>query len=366
MALPINLLDYDRNRLQALFEAWGEHPQHALTILQALHRYGETDFLRWQTISKSLRQKLVQAAQVILPEIAYDTTAQDGTRKWLLRLTDGNCIETVFIPEANRGTLCVSSQVGCMLNCQFCQTAKVGFNRNLTTAEIIAQVWVAIRCLSQQQGKHDGQITNVVFMGMGEPLLNLTNVLPALRLLLDDNLYGLSKHRVTVSTSGVIPGLLQLKRESTVALAVSLHAPNDELRNELVPLNKKYQLADLLAVCRDYYPANSGRVIFFEYVMLREVNDTPNHAEQLINILQGIPGKVNLIPFNTFPKVPYQPSYPEVIQKFSETLKAAGVVTTIRKTRGDEIIAACGQLAGRVQDKTSRQRRWQAHSDGTS
>ena len=271
---------------------------------------------------------------------------------------DGNCIETVFIPEKTRGTLCVSSQVGCILNCDFCSTGKQGFSRNLSTAEIIAQVFIAVRTLSLENGLHDHAVTNVVMMGMGEPLLNLENVLPALNLMLDDFAYGLSKRRVTVSTAGVVPKMEALRAASDVALAVSLHAPNDELRNLLVPLNKKYPLADLMAVCRDYFKNDNRRSITMEYVMLDGINDTPVHAKQLVRLLNGVPAKMNLIPFNPFPNTDYKRSTDQSIAVFRDILMKAGLNTTVRRTRGDDIDAACGQLVGQVKDRTRRQERY--------
>jgi len=284
--------------------------------------------------------------------------AADGTYKWLLRLADGNCIETVFIPEKTRGTLCISSQVGCILNCDFCSTGKQGFNRNLTTAEIISQLWIAVRKLSKQNGLHDHTVTNVVMMGMGEPLLNLDNVVPALHIMLNDFAYGLSKRRVTVSTAGVVPAMYQLRAATDVALAVSLHAPNDELRNEIVPLNKKYPLKELMAVCREYFKEDKRRSITMEYVMLAGVNDKPEHARQLIKLLDGIRVKMNLIPFNPFPMTDYQRSDMATIDRFKDILMQAGLNTTVRRTRGDDIDAACGQLVGQVKDRTRRNERY--------
>jgi 23S rRNA (adenine2503-C2)-methyltransferase len=284
--------------------------------------------------------------------------AEDGTCKWLLELHDGNCIEAVFIPARTRGTLCISSQVGCILNCDFCSTGKQGFNRNLTTAEIISQLWIAVRSLSQHNGLHDHGVTNVVMMGMGEPLLNMDNLIPALNLMRDDNAYGLSKRRVTVSTAGVIPGLHELRKLTDVALAVSLHAPNNELRNKLVPLNRKYPLEELMAVCRDYFKDEPRRSITMEYVMLAGVNDQPEHARQLTRLLRGMQAKVNLIPFNPFPHTTYHRSDEDTICDFQDILMKADINTTVRRTRGDDIDAACGQLVGQVQDKTRRQERY--------
>jgi 23S rRNA (adenine2503-C2)-methyltransferase len=268
--------------------------------MQWIHQAGFRNFSQMTNLGKSLREKLTTVADIHLPELVSSQESQDGTHKWLLKLSCGNCIETVFIPEATRGTLCVSSQVGCALNCSFCSTGKQGFNRNLTTAEIIGQVWFAARALSKQQGAHDRHVTNVVMMGMGEPLLNFDNVVAAMDIMMDDFGYGLSKRRVTLSTSGIIPEMERLRKISPVSLAVSLHAPNDALRNELVPVNKKYPLADLMALCKRYFEDEPRRSITFEYVMLKGVNDQPEHAAQLIRCLKDVPAKVNLIPFNPF------------------------------------------------------------------
>lgn len=352
-----NLLGLDRASMQAFFTSIGEKSWRADQILKWVHFNGVTDFQLMTNISKDLRNKLAEIAEVTAPEVIYEKAAEDGTYKWLLRLYDGNCIETVYIPEKTRGTLCISSQVGCILNCDFCSTGKQGFSRNLTTAEIISQLWIAVRKLSKENGLHDHSVTNVVMMGMGEPLLNLDNVLPALTLMLDDFAYGLSKRRVTVSTSGVLPALVELQKVSDVALAVSLHAPNDELRNKLVPLNKKYPLKDLMAVCRTYFKNEPRRSITMEYVMLKGINDKPEHARQLIRILNGVQAKMNLIPFNPFPNTDYERSDPDTIMAFREILMRGGLNTTVRRTRGDDIDAACGQLVGQVQDRTRRKER---------
>lgn len=353
-----NLLGLDKKAMQDFFVSAGEKPYRAEQVLKWIHFNGVQDFQAMTNISKELRQKLTDIAEIAVPEIIYEKAAEDGTYKWLLKLKDGNCIETVFIPEKTRGTLCISSQVGCILNCDFCSTGKQGFNRNLTTAEIISQLWIAVRKLSKSNGLHDHSITNVVMMGMGEPLLNFDNVIPALNLMLDDFAYGLSKRRVTVSTAGVIPAMLQLREMSDVALAVSLHAPNDELRDKIVPLNKKYPLKELMAVCRDYFKDDNRRSITMEYVMLDGVNDTPEHARQLIRLLNGVRAKMNLIPFNPFPHADYQRSKTEAILTFRDILMKAGLNTTIRRTRGDDIDAACGQLVGQVKDRTRRNERF--------
>lgn len=358
MSHKVNLLGLDRAGLQAFCNEIGEKPYRAEQLMKWIHFNGITQFDAMTNISKDLRQRLSNMAEVAMPQIIYEKMAEDGTYKFLLKLHDGNCIETVYIPEKTRGTLCISSQVGCILNCDFCSTGKQGFNRNLTTAEIISQLWIAVRKLSKQNGLHDHAITNVVMMGMGEPLLNFDQVIPALRLMLDDFAYGLSKRRVTVSTSGVIPAMYELRDTLDVALAVSLHAPNDELRNKLVPLNKKYPLADLMKVCRHYFKDDKRRSITMEYVMLAGINDSPMHAKQLIKLLQGVRAKMNLIPFNPFPHTDYQRSDTETILQFRDVLMKADINTTIRRTRGDDIDAACGQLVGEVQDKTRRKERY--------
>lgn len=358
-AEPVNLLNYSHQQLRELLAQWGEQPYRAQQLMQWIHQSGLTDFAPMTNLGKALKEKLSRLAYIKLPEIVACQKSNDGTHKWLLKLDCGNCIETVFIPESNRGTLCVSSQVGCALNCSFCSTAKQGFNRNLSTAEIIGQVWVAVRELSQANGAHDKRLTNVVMMGMGEPLLNFDNVVAAMDIMMDDFAYGLSKRRVTLSTSGVLPELERLRDVSPVALAVSLHAPTDELRNELVPINKKYPLAQLMALCKQYFKNEPRRKVTFEYVMLKGVNDQPEHAAQLIHLLRNIPSKVNLIPFNPFPMTQYQRSSQQAIDAFRDKLIAHGINTITRKTRGDDIDAACGQLAGEVKDRTSRSERWQ-------
>lgn len=354
----INLLGFDHQGMQDFFVSAGEKPYRAEQVLQWIHGYGIKDFNAMTNLSKDLRQKLGEIAEVGLPQILFEKAAEDGTYKWLIQLHDGNCIESVFIPSRTRGTLCISSQVGCILNCDFCSTGKQGFNRNLSTAEIISQLWIAVRSLSKENGVHDHHITNVVMMGMGEPLLNLDNLIPALNLMRDERAYGLSKYRVTVSTAGVIPGMHTLRELTDTALAVSLHAPNNELRNKLVPLNKKYPLEALMDVCRAYFKDEPRRSITMEYVMLAGVNDQPQHAKQLINLLKGVPAKMNLIPFNPFPHTQYERSSPDTIDEFQDILVRAGINTTVRRTRGDDIDAACGQLVGQVQDKTRRQERY--------
>jgi 23S rRNA (adenine2503-C2)-methyltransferase len=355
----VNLLNYNYQQMRELLTLWGEKPFRAQQLIQWIHQVGLTDFTQMTNIGKALREKLSRLSIIALPEIVSCQKSADGTHKWLLKLDCGNCIETVYIPEANRGTLCVSSQVGCALNCSFCSTGKQGFNRNLSTAEIIGQVWLAVRELSLSQGAHDKRVTNVVMMGMGEPLLNFDNVVAAMDIMMDDFAYGLSKRRVTLSTSGVLPDLERLREASPVALAVSLHAPNDELRNVLVPINKKYPLVQLMALCKSYFKDEPRRKVTFEYVMLKGVNDQPEHAAQLIKLLKDVPAKVNLIPFNPFPMTQYQRSSQAAIDAFRDKLINNGINTITRKTRGDDIDAACGQLAGEVKDRTSRSERWQ-------
>ena len=351
----INLLGLDREGLEDFFSSRGEKSFRASQVMKWIYGQCVADLHGMTNLSKALRTELGECAEVRLPDIAQDQLSDDGSRKWLLRLEDDNCIEAVFIPEVDRGTLCVSSQVGCMLNCSFCSTAQQGFNRNLTTAEIIAQLWVASRALGNRP---DGsrRISNVVMMGMGEPLLNYDNVVRAMRLMQDDFGYGLSKRRITLSTAGIVPAIRKLREDCDVSLAVSLHAPDDLLRNELVPLNRKYPIRELLDTCHEYV-GDSRRRVTFEYVLLSGVNDTNSHARQLARVLEGIPAKVNLIPFNPFPQTHYRRSTPERIQQFFEILNQAGIVTITRKTRGDDIDAACGQLAGRFHDRTRRRDR---------
>lgn len=351
-----NLLNFDRQAMEEFFDALGEKPYRAQQVLKWIHQGGIKDIELMSNLSKSLRTHLKSIAEISLPEIVSEQLSEDGTRKWLLRLSDSNCIETVFIPEVNRGTLCVSSQVGCALNCSFCSTAQQGFNRNLTIAEIIGQVWIAVRYLAGDALRHDHTVSNIVMMGMGEPLLNFENVVKAMDLMMDDCAYGFSKRRVTLSTSGVVPALQRLSEVSEVALAISLHAPNDELRNHLVPINRKYPLSELLNVCRNYFKGDTRRRITMEYVMLEGINDQPEHARQLIKILEGIPVKVNLIPFNPFPNTIYCRSSSATIEHFKKLLMRAGLNAITRKTRGEDIDAACGQLVGRVQNRGYRSR----------
>jgi 23S rRNA (adenine2503-C2)-methyltransferase len=348
-----NLLGLDAVGLERFFEAQGEKRWRSRQILRWVHQRGEADFTRMSDLARGLREKLSAVACVEAPRIVGDTAAADGTRKWLLKVDRANAVEAVFIPETRRGTLCVSSQAGCVLDCAFCSTGKQGFNRNLSTAEIVGQLWLANRLL-QDERRGERPVTNVVMMGMGEPLLNLDNVIPALRLMLDDQAYGLSRRRVTVSTAGVIPGIDRLRDECPVALAISLHAPNDELRDRLVPVNRKYPLAQLIAACNRYLDKAPRDFITFEYVMLDGVNDSDEHARELVGFATKVRSKFNLIPFNPFPNSGFKRSSPERIRRFAELMQRAGLTVTTRKTRGDDIAAACGQLAGDVADRTRR------------
>jgi len=349
-----NLLDFDFDGLKAFFLEHGEKAFRATQLLKWVYQRGVIDFEQMTDMSKPLREKLHKIAEIKLPEVEVDQASKDGTHKWLLKLAGGNCIETVYIPGPSRGTLCVSSQVGCILNCSFCSTAKQGFNRNLSVAEIIGQLWVAAKSLGQYEGENERVITNVVMMGMGEPLLNFDAVVKAMNLMMDDNAYGLSKRRVTLSTAGVIPGMDKLSQSSGVALAVSLHAANDDLRNELVPLNKKYPIAELMEACHRYVRDGLKRHITFEYIMLEGVNDSVADAKALVKLLKDMPAKVNLIPFNPFPQTTYKTSSQAAQDVFSKILIDGGLITVTRRTRGEDIDAACGQLAGKVQDKTRR------------
>ena len=348
-----NLLDFDAEGLTAWFAGQGEKPFRAKQVLRWIHRSGVADFDAMTDIAKSLRQKLKTSAVIAPPTVVSVQVSDDGTRKFLIDVGNGNAVETVFIPEADRGTLCVSTQAGCALDCAFCSTGKQGFNRNLTVAEIIGQVWLANRALGAVHGD-ERVISNVVLMGMGEPLANFDNSVIALRLMLDDNAYGLSRRRVTVSTSGLVPVMDRLRDECPVALAVSLHAPNDKLRDELVPINQKYPLVELMAACRRYLEKAPRDFITFEYVMLEGVNDSDAHARQLIDLVKTVSCKFNLIPFNPFPGSSFGRSSAERVRRFADILMGAGIITTTRKTRGDDIDAACGQLAGQVKDKTKR------------
>ncbi|MBE7421554.1 MAG: 23S rRNA (adenine(2503)-C(2))-methyltransferase RlmN [Zoogloeaceae bacterium] len=363
-----NLLELDAAGLTAWFAALGEKPFRAKQVLRWLHQFGEADFGRMSDVAKNLRAQLPELAEVRLPQVLRDATATDGTRKWLLDVGNGNAVECVFIPEENRGTLCISTQAGCALDCAFCSTGKQGFNRNLTTGEIIGQLWWAKHALGDFRmpgaavGRRPAEtdfcaeriISNVVLMGMGEPLANYENVVAALRLMLDDNACGLSRRRVTVSTSGIVPAIDRLRDECPVALAVSLHAPTDGLRDRLLPINRKYPLSELMAACRRYLERSPRDFITFEYVMLDGVNDSTEHARALIRLVRDVPCKFNLIPFNPFPAAGFARSPAQRVRRFAEILMQAHIVTTTRKTRGEDIDAACGQLAGQVRDRTRR------------
>ncbi len=340
--MSINLLNLSKTALLDWVKTCGEPPYRARQLSQWMHQHRVTHFDQMSNISKAFRQRLKKIAHITPPRIIQESITQDGTCKWLMRLDDGNAIETVFIPERTRGTLCVSSQVGCALNCSFCATGREGFNRNLSLAEIIGQVFIAVERY---------KVTNVVMMGMGEPLLNYAPVVAALEWMLDDAAYGLSKYRVTVSTSGVLPQMMTLKKDLPVSLAVSLHAPTNALRSQLVPLNKKYPLEQLIPICRDYFPKGAKQKVLFEYVMLEGINDSISQAKGLIHLLRELPCKVNLIPFNPFPGTQYKTSSAQAIDIFRDCLMKAGLNTRIRRQRGDEVAAACGQLRGDFYDK---------------
>lgn len=360
---PVELLGLDRAGLTSLCREWGEKPFRGQQLMRWIHRRYESDAHCMTDLSHGFRERVALLGRIQAPAILSDRTAADGTRKWLLDVGQGNAVESVFIPERNRGTLCISTQAGCAVNCAFCSTGKQGFARNLTSAEIVGQVWLANRLLGPRergaddadedgQHEHDRRITNVVFMGMGEPLLNYEPMLQALRILLDDHGYGLSRRRVTVSTSGVVPMMDRLRVDQPVALAVSLHAPVDALRDQLVPINRKYPLAELMAACRRYLEAAPRDFITFEYVMLDGVNDSDEQAKALLECVREVPCKFNLIPFNPFPQSGLQRSSADRIKAFAQRLTDAGYVTTVRRTRGDDIDAACGQLAGDIADRT--------------
>lgn len=367
-ANPVNLLNLGRDELREYFVSIGEKPFRADQLMKWIHHSGIDDFDLMTNLGKSLRQKLKDHTVIKAPKIIDKQFSSDGTRKWILEIDKDNYVETVFIPGKSRGTLCVSSQVGCALDCSFCSTGKQGFQRDLSLSEIIGQVWIANRSFEQDPPKRqlkswaedDRYITNVVMMGMGEPLLNFDAVVKAMQIMKDDFGYGISKRRVTLSTSGVVPKIYDLVKEIDVALAVSLHAPNDALRNELVPVNKKYPLADLLEACRYYldYFGESRRRITMEYVLLAGVNDSPEYARELAALLKTVPSKINLIPFNDFPDSGYRRPTDAVIEKFRDVLVKNGYVVTLRTTRGDDIDAACGQLVGKVLDRTRRQAQW--------
>ena len=350
----VNLMGFDRTAMEAYFVSIGEKPFRASQVMKWIHQTGASDFTQMTNLSKALRASLTETAEITLPDIISDNLSEDGTRKWLLKVPGKSAIEMVFIPEDKRGTLCVSSQVGCTLNCSFCATGKQGYNRDLTTAEIIGQVWLAKHMLAEQYQTDDRIVSNVVMMGMGEPLMNFDNVVSAMKIMQDDFCFGLSKRRITLSTAGVVPKIDELKKACPVSLAVSLHAPNDELRNVLVPLNKKYPIKELLDACNRYVADSARARITFEYVMLQGVNDELEHARQLVKLMKTVPGKVNLIPFNTFDGIDYDRSSNSRINRFRDILHEGGIIVTVRRTRGDDIEAACGQLAGNVMDRTKR------------
>ncbi|WP_448217442.1 23S rRNA (adenine(2503)-C(2))-methyltransferase RlmN [Endozoicomonas sp. 2B-B] len=356
---PVNLLDLSRSKMVDFFLSIGEKKFRAEQMLKWIHHFGVDNFDEMTNISKTLRQKLKEVAEIRGPQVVSSHFSEDGTCKWVVRVASGSCVETVYIPEGKRGTLCVSSQAGCSLDCSFCSTGKQGFNSDLTVAEIIGQVWIAARHFNNVPAKKDRSITNVVMMGMGEPLMNFDNVVDAMNLMMDDLGYGLSKRRVTLSTSGVVPALRKLGEVTDVSLAVSLHAANDELRNVLVPINRKYPLSDLLDAIEQYMSGlPDKRVVTIEYTLLAGVNDQPEHSIELIQLLKNVPCKINLIPFNPFPHSGYERPSNNAVRRFQEQLQEAGFNVTVRKTRGDDIDAACGQLVGQVADKTRRSERY--------
>lgn len=353
----INLLDLDAEGIRVWCASIGQKPFRATQLARWIHRYCCDDFDAMTNLAKEFRARLKDLAYIKAPSIIREHKSADGTRKWLFDVGNGNAVEAVFIPEDDRGTLCISTQAGCAMGCLFCSTGKQGFNRNLTTAEIVGQLWTAEKTLRAEAGitdPNDRIISNVVLMGMGEPLQNLDNVIPALRIFLDDNGYGLSRRRVTVSTSGLVRQMDKLGAAVPVALAVSLHAGNDELRDKLMPVNKKHPLADLLAACKRYLKVAPRDFITFEYIMLGGINDAPEQARELVRLVRDVPCKFNLIPFNPFPNSDLKKPDRARVLEFCSILNGAGIVTTVRKTRGDDIAAACGQLAGEVKDKTRR------------
>ena len=361
----VNLLGLPEAKLIAFFDSIGEKKFRAIQVMKWIHQFGADNFDDMTNVSKDLRSKLKGIAEIRPPEVVQQFDSTDGTRKFLIRVAGGNVIETVFIPDGDRGTLCVSSQVGCSLDCSFCATGKQGFNRDLTAAEIIGQVWIAAKSFGQLQANGPRMVTNVVMMGMGEPLLNFDNVVDSMNLMMHDNAYGISKRRVTLSTSGVVPQLDRLSQYTDACLAISLHAPNDELRNELVPINRKYPIAMLLDSAKRYIEAmpDTHRKITIEYTLIDQVNDRPHHAHQLAELLRDVPVKINLIPFNPFNLSNYKRVSNNALRKFQDILMESGYITTVRTTRGDDIDAACGQLAGQVNDITRRSERYRAQFD---
>jgi 23S rRNA (adenine2503-C2)-methyltransferase len=358
----INLMGLSRVQMEQFFLDLGEKKFRAQQVLKWIHHAGVTRIEEMSNLGRALREKLLEIAEVAPPEIVSQQDSSDGTRKWAIRVAGGGLVETVLIPAGNRATLCVSSQVGCSLDCSFCSTGKQGFQRDLTAAEIIGQLWLAIQSYDAFKSGSDRIVTIVVMMGMGEPLLNFDNVVAAMDLMLEDFAYGLSKRRVTLSTSGVVPALDRLAEVSEVSLAVSLHAPNDELRNQLVPINRKYPIAMLLDSCRNYMAAqrDRNRVVTVEYTLIKGVNDQVEHARELAELLRNLPCKINLIPFNTFAQSEYQRPSGNAVSRFWQVLVDAGYIVTVRTTRGDDISAACGQLVGEVVDRTRRSERYRA------
>ena len=352
---PINLLGLHEGQLRAYFASLGEKPFRAQQVMKWIYHQGVTDFADMTNLSLALREQLADRAEIRPPEIVREQVSEDGTVKWLMGVGGDNAVETVFIPEPARGTLCISSQVGCALNCTFCATGAQGFNRNLSSSEIIGQVWQAARVLGHERNG-ERRITNVVLMGMGEPLANFYEVVPALSLLRADLGFGMAAKRVTLSTAGLVPGIDRLRETIDVALAVSLHAPEDELREKLVPLNRKYPIRELMRACADYVSDKHKRTVTFEYTLIDGVNDHPDHARKLVKLLRRLPSKLNLIPFNPFPGTRYRCSPEARIRAFQEIVMDGGLIATVRKTRGEDIDAACGQLAGQVRDRTRRSR----------
>lgn len=361
----VNLLGLSPIQMKDFFESMGEKSFRASQLVKWIHQHGVSSFDEMTNISKGLRDKLNNIAEVRAPEVVADHLSKDGTRKWIIQVEGGSCIETVLIPEGDRGTLCVSSQVGCSLDCSFCSTGKQGFNRDLTSAEIIGQLWIAAKAYDSLGPTQNRVITNVVMMGMGEPLMNFDNVVAAMQLMMEDNAYGLSKRRVTLSTAGVVPKLDQLADHVDVSLAISLHAANDELRNELVPINRKYPIAKLMDSAQNYIARmpDLRRKLTIEYTLIDQVNDRMEHAEELAKLLEGVPCKINLIPFNPFPLSDYQRASGNAIKRFQDYLIGEGFTTTVRTTRGEDIDAACGQLAGAVNDLTRRSQRYRDRAE---
>ena len=355
-----NILGFSQAQMEDFFADMGEPKFRATQVLKWIHQFGADDFDAMTNVSKKLREKLQQCAEIVEPEVLFQGDSKDGTRKWVIGVSGDNKVEMVLIPDGDRATLCVSSQVGCALDCSFCSTGKQGFNRNLSAAEIIGQVRIAIKSFGPVDPKGPRRVTNVVLMGMGEPLLNFDNVTPAISLMMDDNAYNLSKRRVTLSTAGVVPAIDRLGKVTDVSLAISLHAPNDKLRDELVPVNQKYNIDALLDACNRYLDGLADkRVITMEYTMIDGVNDQIEHARELARLLKRVPCKLNLIPFNPFPGSDYRRSPRPQIEAFQRVMAKAGIVTTIRATRGDDIDAACGQLVGQVQDRTRRSAKYE-------